>query len=107
MAKKTFRDALPRHWVHSHEEDTDTEKVFRPAAYNFPPARGRSSFELKQNGNLIEYKIGPTDRPGEGEEGTWELVDEHTLAFYPTSSRTARKVLHIVRVSEDRLVIKK
>jgi hypothetical protein len=47
-------------WVHSHEEDSDEEMVFRPAAYEFPPSRGRRSFELKPDGILAEGGIGPT-----------------------------------------------
>ncbi len=37
------RDALAGRWVHSHEEDTDDEMVFRAAdsGYRFPPARAR------------------------------------------------------------------
>ena len=56
-------DPLLQHWIHSHEEDTDTEMVFRPASFNFPPARGRKGFELSPDGTLIDYRIGPTDRP--------------------------------------------
>src|SRR5260370_746002 len=37
---------LQRRWMHSREEDTATEMVFRPASYHFPPARGRTGFAL-------------------------------------------------------------
>ena len=32
MANKVNVDVLQQHWMHSHEEDTDTEMVFRPAS---------------------------------------------------------------------------
>ncbi len=50
-----------KHWVHSLEDDTKEVTVFRPSNYNFPPARGRGGFEIKENGNFIQYKISPTD----------------------------------------------
>ena len=54
MSNQINQDALYQHWVHSHEEDTNTEIVFRPATYNFPRSRGRRSFELKTDGILVE-----------------------------------------------------
>src|ERR1041384_5695638 len=59
---KTSVDVAPQHWVHSHEEDTDTEMVLRPAGYKFPPSRGRSSFELKPDGRTDELYVGRTVR---------------------------------------------
>ena len=53
--------SLIRHWVHSHEEDTATEMVFRTAKYKFPRSRGRTAFELRADGSLVEHGIGPAD----------------------------------------------
>jgi hypothetical protein len=50
-------------WIHSHEEDTENVKVYRQAGYPFPPARGREGFEIKENKEFVQYKIGPDDRP--------------------------------------------
>jgi hypothetical protein len=72
MRERDTERILRRCWVHSHEEDSDEEMVFRPAAYELPPSRGRRSFELKPDGILAEGGIGPTDRPMET-QGTWEL----------------------------------
>ncbi len=45
-AKKVVdRSRLCQRWIHSHEEDTDTEMVYRPADFAFPPSRGRTGFE--------------------------------------------------------------
>ena len=65
--------ALRRRWVHSHEEDTEGERVFRPASYAFPPSRGRSAFELRADGSFGESAPGPTDRPEKTEGGRWKL----------------------------------
>jgi len=40
-------------WVHSHEEDTDDEMVFRAAdsGYAFPPSRGRAGRSSSHGAN--------------------------------------------------------
>jgi hypothetical protein len=54
---------LHRRWLHSREEDTGDEMVFRPESYDFPPARGRTGFELSPDGSVLDLGVGPTDRP--------------------------------------------
>lgn len=98
-------EALYQHWKHSHEEDTPTQRVFRPATYNFPRSRGRFSFELKRDGTVVFQGIGPTDRPVET-QGTWELEDDDRLVLRPDPSETPR-LMRIASVDEDRLVIEK
>jgi hypothetical protein len=105
MSKKNLREALQQEWVHSREEDTDTEMVFRPASYDFPPARGRKSFVLCADGTLIEGGVAPTDARTET-EGTWKLEADH-LSFYPKSASKPSRVMKIVSVDKDRLVVKK
>ena len=99
-------EALRQHWVHSHEEDTGTEMVFRPASHPLPPARGRRSFELRAGGLLVEGRPGPTDRP-EAAEGTWTLSPDGTLAFYRTGNAAPHRTLEIVSATRDRLVVRK
>jgi len=94
-------DPILQHWIRSHEEDTDTEMVFRPASFNFPPARGRKGFELSPDGALIDYGIGPTDRRQQT-SGKWKRTGDNL-----TLDAGARRVLKIVSVSNDRLVAKK
>jgi hypothetical protein len=106
MSNQINQDALSQHWVHSHEEDTNTEIVFRPATYNFPRSRGRRSFELKADGSLGEGGIAPDDRRQET-QGTWKLQDSDTLVFYTQSASQPSRVMQIVSVDKDRLVIKK
>src|SRR5262245_39823312 len=106
MANQITHEVLQQHWVHSHEEDTDLEMVFRPASFKFPPSRGRRSFELKPDGSLIEDRIGPVDRPVET-QGTWRLEDDDRLILCPASRSEPNRVLRIASVDKDRLVIKK
>ena len=89
---------LYQHWTHSHEEDTDQEMVFRPASYAFPPARGRTGFELKPDGSLVEYGIGPTDRRTQS-TGKWRL-DGDVL-------KVGTRTMKIASLDRDRLVVRK
>jgi hypothetical protein len=106
MAETVNQSALHRLWVHSHEEDTDTEMVFRPGTYNFPPARGRTSFDLKPDGSLVAGGISPDDRRS-ATGGTWKLESNNKLAFYTGSQSTPDQVMEIVSVEPERLVARK
>jgi hypothetical protein len=71
---------LEGRWVHSHEEDTDDERVFRPASYTFPPARrGREAIELRPDGTYVESAPGPADRPEEAGSGSWKLEGDRLV----------------------------
>jgi hypothetical protein len=96
------RAALERAWVHSHEEDTASEQVFRPAAFAFPPSRGRRGFELRPDGSYVETAPGPTDRPEEA-SGTWEL-DDDTLVLSPSDGRGSER-MRVTAVDAERLVL--
>ena len=56
-------DCIYKHWIHSHEEDTEDKKVYRPSTFEFPQSRGRDGFDIRENGEFILYIMGPTDRP--------------------------------------------
>jgi hypothetical protein len=106
MKKNIDRDALRQHWVHSHEEDTETETVFRPASFAFPRSRGRSAMALKPDGGLVETGPGPTDRPQES-QGTWKLEDDGTLSIYEKGKKKPVRTMKIVSLDKDRLVVRK
>ena len=95
---------LQRRWVHSHEEDTDAETVYRPADFDFPPSRGRRSFELKSGGIYLESAPGPVDRPVAA-RGTWTIKDDvvSVAATPPAPSQQ----LKVKALSKDRLVVAK
>jgi hypothetical protein len=92
------RDHLIGRWVHSHEEDTDSTTVFRPASYEFPPSRGRRAFELRSDGTLVDTAVGAADVP-ESSQGRWAL-DGDVLVLEGRHSR-------VVLVEPDRLVLEK
>jgi hypothetical protein len=104
MAEQMNPNLLHQHWVHSHEEDTPEKQVFRPANYNFPLSRGRSSFELKPDGGLVESGIGPTDRKQQV-EGRWKLEGGDRLALYTDDQARPTRVLKIASANADRLVL--
>jgi hypothetical protein len=95
-----------RHWVHSHEEDSPTEMVFRPADFKFPRSRGRAAFELLADGTLIDHGIGPADA-GTEIRGTWRQSSENELALFHGAAKKPVRVLSIVRAERDRLVVRK
>jgi hypothetical protein len=104
MADEIDRDALMQKWIHSHEEDTDNETVFRPSSYRFPRSRGRRSFQLAPDGSMVEQGIGSDDRPTQV-SGSWKLNDANELELVrPNGSKT---VLPLIRVDSNRLVVKK
>ena len=94
---------LAQAWVHSHEEDTVTTTVYRPATFPFPPARGRKGFHLQPGGTLATRKPGPTDQTVIA-AGTWKLTGDH-LELSPQGEGT--RMLSIQSVEPDRLVVKK
>jgi hypothetical protein len=95
-----------RRWVHSHEEDTQTEMVFRPETFDFPPSRGRVSFELRPDGTFTDRGIGPTDRP-EDADGAWELEDQGRIALRDPATGDVRRRLDLESISQERLVLRK
>jgi hypothetical protein len=99
------QDLLQRHWMHSHEEDTATTTVYRPAEFKFPPSRGRASFALGPGGVMSEGRIGPSDRQQKN-AGRWKLESPELLILEPAGG-AGRRTLKIVSVTADRLVIEK
>jgi hypothetical protein len=95
---------LQRRWVHSHEEDSPDVAVYRPADFDFPPSRGRKSFDLGSGGRYTESAPGPADKPRAG-GGTWAVAGDKILIRSPNTR--AAKALVVESVSKDRLVIKK
>ncbi len=99
-------DLLPGHWVHSREEDTATQVVYRPATFKLPPSRGREAFDLRADGSLVTFAIGPTDRR-EPSAGSWQLEGSGSVVFYGADSKKPARVLEIQALEKDRLVAKK
>jgi hypothetical protein len=103
---KASRDLLQRRWVHAHEEDTDSEMVFRPADYGLPPSRGRVAFELRPDGSFVESGLGAADVPEEA-SGTWDLEDDERIVLSQGASQGVPRQMRIASAEQDRLVIEK
>jgi hypothetical protein len=50
-------ECIYNNWVHSYEEDTENEKVYRLSTFEFPPSRGRDGFEIDENGKVIKSSV--------------------------------------------------
>lgn len=105
MNNKIKKDDLHGEWVHSVEEDTGDESVFRPASYDFPlTRRPRESFELKPDGKLVKGEGTASDSVREA-EGKWKLEDDDKIAFNTESEPNQTR--QIKSVEEGKLVLKK
>ena len=95
------RDRLAGRWVHSHEEDTDEEMVFRSAdsGYAFPPSRGREALELNPDGSYGGTVPGPVDKPEE-RSGEWTLEEGNRLVL-------GDRVLEVTSAEGDVLRVRK
>jgi hypothetical protein len=107
MANRDLRKALQNTWYRATEEETDTEKVYRPLSrgQQIPRGRGRELFTLNPDGTLIEGGIAPTDARTET-GGTWKVEDDQ-LHFYTQSASQPTRVMKIASVDKNRLVVKK
>lgn len=97
-------EALHGRWVHSHEEDSENEMVFRPATHSFPPSRGRASFELRPNGTYLESSPGPVDRP-EQSSGSWSLEDDRLILA--SEGHRPGHAWEVAGVEGDRLALRR
>lgn len=91
-----------RHWVHSHEEDEDSLRVFRPATFSFPPSRGREEMDLRSAGDMAGKRPGPSDR-GDKQTGVWALNDRTLTVDSPSGARS----WFVVTVTDDKLVLRR
>lgn len=102
--KAPGKDAIEGRWVHSHEEDTDEEMVFRPADHALPPSRGRTSFELRPDGTYVESAPGPVDVPVRS-SGRWSLEGDR-LILEGEGERPGH-AWRIAAAERDRLAVRK
>ena len=100
------RQILARRWVHSHEEDTDAEMVFRPDDYEFPPSRGRVAFELRPDGTALDRGIGASDSPQHA-EGRWTVDEDGTILLLEKGTDRVLRRLPVESAAPDRLTLRK
>jgi hypothetical protein len=93
-------------WLHAHEEDTGTEKVYRPAGFDFPPARGRRGYAF--NPDHTGACIGIAARDGTMRTScTWRLRNSgggHEIEVTFDDGR--HEILPLVSVDRERLVLR-
>ena len=92
--------ALDGRWGHSFEEDHDGLRVYRPAGFDFPRARGRGGIEFRPDGSFVDWTIGRGDA-GEPREGTWVSADDDRSLEVTTAAGESRTV-RVVRLDGDR-----
>jgi hypothetical protein len=105
MTDPVARDSLLRRWTHSHEEDSEGRMVFRPADHEFPPSRGRVTYDLSAHGALSGAAPGPTDRPADT-AGTWELQDDGRTLVLRVEGQAEQR-LQIESLEDDRMVVRR
>ncbi len=103
--KDTDAEALYGQWVHSSEEDTPEELVFRPPDYKFPPSRGRAAFELGSDNTYVGAGIGRNDVSAVS-QGRWKLDKDDGLKIR-VEHDDGQEVLDITSAQKDRLTIRK
>ena len=97
---------LAQRWIHSHEEDTPDEMVFRPATFAFPRSRGRSGFELRPDKSMVEIQPGAADQGAEA-HGNWEYQGNKNMIVLKPGAKQPGRALKIISADADRLVIAK
>jgi len=102
---QNFQDTIYQKWMHSYEEDQAEVKVYRPTSFNFPPSRGRTGFEIKENGDFIEHGIGPTDIPVKT-QGRWEMKKNSQISVNFSDEKKGY-ALEIISINENQLKLKR
>jgi hypothetical protein len=94
-------------WLHAHEEDTETEAVYRPADFDFPPARGRRGYEFRPD-HTGAY-IGIAARDGSARTPCkWRLRKKGAgLEIGLTFDDGRKEVLRVTSLDNERLVLRK
>ena len=100
MTKKDTNNALCKTWYRATEEETETEKVYRPVppSGEIPSGRGREIFTLNEDGSLIEGAIAPTDARTET-QGVWKLTKGH-LTFHSQAETEPSRVMEVAALKK-------
>jgi hypothetical protein len=96
--------AIFKRWIHSHEEDTEGKKVFRPYGTSLPRSRGRMGFELKADGGFILYAIAPTDGI-EAIQGKWRMTEPNVVVATLNDETIRSYSFQILSCEENLLTI--
>jgi len=101
-----LQECILRHWVHSHEEDTQDVRVYRPAGYDFPPSRGRVGFEFREGGELVYFGIARTDGSEES-PGRWAIEGTNRVRIDVGNERIQPFILEVVSCDDNMLKVRR
>ena len=102
VAEDMMKEIYGKTWMNSFEEDKDGAKAYRVSTYEFPPARGRSGFEIAEDGAFYEVAPGPTDAL-EKTEGKWRAQEDKILVQVDEKEY----MLELVSYEDGLLMLKK
>jgi hypothetical protein len=92
--------------MHSHEEDTADIAVYRPAEYDFPPARGRTGFDFMTDGKVIYYGIAPADGVNQI-PGRWKAQGTDEITITLDDERMKPMILQVLTCEADKLTLRR
>ena len=95
-----------KHWIHSHEEDTQDLRIYRPANHSFPPSRGRVGFDFHESGKLDYYAIGRADGP-EQLSGSWAIEGSDLIKITVNSQRIQPFELQVISCDDQVLKVRR
>jgi hypothetical protein len=80
MSRAGHAGLTDRVWLRSPEEEDGPVRVYRPAGYSFPPARGREGVRFDADGGFAYIGPGAADVPGV-DDGTWCATEQDTAVL--------------------------
>src|SRR5215510_14489699 len=105
MAQPIDANLLVGQWLHSREEDTPTEIVYRPAGFPLPTSRGSSGLQFAGDGTFKRIGIGAIDISNV-KEGSWQVEDVNT-GHVRVEVEGQPQVLKIDDLKHDRMTVKR
>ena len=97
---------LQKTWLHSHEDDQNDIRVYRPNTYDFPPSRGRTGFTFEKDGTYKQYDIAPTDGLEE-HSGKWVAGKDEKIKIMFDKKDMENYEIEIISVEPNLLKIKR
>lgn len=96
FAQGISTSALYGRWLHSFEEDTASEQVYRREGWSFPRSRGRDWFSFAADGSGRIGGPGADDR-GASSPMRWSLSNKGVLQI----EQECKAQLYKIRLEED------
>lgn len=101
-----MKETLCKNWIHSFEEDTETEKVFRTEDFDFPMSRQpREHILINSDGKITLADTFESDKP-EGKSSRWDFEDENILKLYDEKDKQVNE-FEILALGKGLLKLKK